>query len=298
MNKPDVTHVFLPSWRDGRLLFFTDVKDNYTTRLDYRVAAATAPGETTVKRSFKAPISAKSLALCQETADNGPALQKFFRVVGGGNIGDLTSENLDYLPPCATGASPLIYVCSYLNFLRKYAVDQTLVKNYESAPVGKRFHMESSLSIYKILSSHMQPQRAMALIRADIPDIQKVSGAKTAVANLLREVAIINFDAEDTAAAIEAMLHAAKLCSTEDKWRRLADFAIAAGKPEDAITHFTSAEALAPLAPPPAFRMAKLLVDAGRFEEAAPFLNRAEAVFAKPIEALRQRITAAQQGKA
>ncbi|NOR62808.1 MAG: hypothetical protein GQ535_09995 [Rhodobacteraceae bacterium] len=290
MTPGNIDNVILPSWRQGRLLFFTSVVDNYTTRLDYRVAAATLPGDTNVLRTHKAGITPEELALCQETADNGVELQRFFEQVSQGNLDDLTEMTPQNLPPCANGANALIYICSYFNFLRKYSVDQTLIKLYEARKPEERFEPESSFSIYKILSAHLQPERAAALIDADIPDLQKVRGATNSVANLLREVAVIRHDTGDTEAAIQAMRRAVSIHNTEDKWRRLADFAIAGKQPKRAIEFYQKAERITPLAPPQALRMAGLLVETNRPEEAAPFLERAEANFAKQVENLRAKL--------
>ncbi|MCF6273624.1 MAG: hypothetical protein L3J37_10635 [Rhodobacteraceae bacterium] len=290
MSQPSALNILLPSWRQGRLLFFTSFADGYTTRLDYRVAAATAAGETKVKRTFKAPVSAEDLEKCQKTADNGPALQRFFHMLGRGNLDELLNETP--LPPCAEGVSPLIYMCSYFNFLRKYSVDQTLVKHYEAQTPKNRMNAETALPIYKTLSAHLQPDRAVLLLNADLPDINNVKGGATAVANLLREAAIIRYDAGDNREAINTMLRAAKLHNTEDKWRRLADFAIADNLPEKAIEYFEKAESLAPLAPPQSLRLARLMIEASRSQEAMPYLDRAEAVFKAPVEALRKKVAA------
>lgn len=290
MTPGNTKNIILPSWRQGRLLFFTSVVDNYTTRLDYRVAAATLPGDTKVLRTHKAGITAEELALCQETADNGVGLQRFFEQVSQGNLDDLTETASQNLPPCANGSNALLYICSYFNFLRKYSVDQTLVKLYEAREPEDRFELESSFSIYKILSAHLQPERAAALIDADIPDILEVRGATNSVANLLREVAVIRHDTGATGVAIQAMLRAVRMHSTEDKWRRLADFAIAGKLPKQAIEFYLKADRIAPLAPPQALRMARLLVESNRPEEAAPFLERAEANFAKQVETLRAKL--------
>ena len=147
MFNPDTTHIFLPCWREGRLLFFTDIKEGYSNRLEYRVAAATAKGHLKVERTFKAQISPEQLALCQETAYNAQDLQQFFQVMGSGNIGHLVDETLITLPPCAGKSNRLIYICSYLNLLRKYAVDQQIVKNYEAQTREQRFSSESALAI-------------------------------------------------------------------------------------------------------------------------------------------------------
>lgn len=290
MTPVNTTNVILPGWRQGRLLFFTSVTDSYTTRLDYRVAAATNANETKVFRTFKAGITNEDLAMCQKTADNGVELQRFFHVVSQGNLDDLAGVTGQNLPPCANGANTLIYICSYFNFLRKYTVDQTLVAHYEARDPRERFDSENSLAIYKILSAHLQPERALALINADLPDVTKVSGAINLSANLLREIAVIQHDTNAHDTAIKTMLYAAKLHNSEDKWRRLADFAVAGKKPDQAIEYFFKAENMAPLAPPQALRLAGLLVESGRAEDAMPLMERAEPRFAKQVEHLRTKL--------
>lgn len=290
MGLSDNAHVFLPCWRQGRLLFFTDIKEGYTNRLDYRVAAATKPGTTVVERTFKAAISLETLEKCQATADDGPGLQKFFRAVGGGNLDQLVDQDQLNLPPCAEGVSPLIYSCSYLNMLRKYSVDQTMIRHYENQTVKNRFGLEASLAIYKMLSSHLQPERASLLIDADMPNIKKLKGASVAVSNLLREAAIIKYDTGDFEGATKTMLRSVALNASEDKWRRLADFSIAANAPQEAIDYFYKAEKITPLAPPQSLRLAGMLIDENRADEALPLLERAESAMPKPVKFLRNKI--------
>lgn len=291
MDLSYTAHVFLPCWRQGRLLFFTDVKAGYTNRLDYRVAAATKSGSTVVERTFKAAISLESLEKCQATADDGPRLQKFFSAVGGGNLDHLVDQDRLTLPPCADGASPLIYTCSYLNMLRKYSVDQTMITLYENQPVRNRFGLEASLAVYKMLSSHLQPERANKLIEADIPDFRRLSGPTAAVSNLLREAAVIKYDTGDFASAARMMLRSVELSASEDKWRRLADFSIAAKTPKKAINYFLEAEKMTPLAPPQALRLAGLLIDNDRAHAALPFLERVESAMPKPVALLRKKMS-------
>lgn len=293
MPGPFMKHVFLPCWRDGRLLFFTDIKESYTARLEYRVAAATSPGSLLVERTHKAQISAEQLAKCQETADNGAALQRFFNNVGGGNIGHLVDSELLPLPPCAEGTTHLIYICSYLNLLRKYSVDEQIIRAYEEQGAPARFNPESSFSIYKILAAHLQPERASGLIDEDIQNLKQLRGQSTAISNLLREAAVIKFDVGDCARAEEMMLHAVGLLESEDKWRRLADISLAANNQERAIEYFLKAEALVELNPPQALRLADLLIKVGRIEEAEAFLERAAPNFPKPVEKLRKQLLAA-----
>ena len=292
MPAVELPHVFLPCWRDGRLLFFTDVKEGYTSRLSYRVAAATEPGSDMVMRTHKAAITPEQLEKCQATANDGAGLQRFFDIMGAGNLGHLVDQKIANLPPCAAESSHLIYACSYLNFLRKYIVDEEIVKQYEGQKPSQRFNPETALSIYKILSATLQAERASALIEADIPDILKLRGRATTIANLLREVSIVKFDAKEFSKAEAAMLQAVKLHDTEDKWRRLADISQARNQSEKAVDYFLKAEERAPLSPPPALRLATLLVEEKRFEEAKPFLERAEATFPKPVEKLYQAISA------
>ena len=290
MFNADTSHIFLPCWRDGRLLFFTDMKEGYSNRLEYRAAAATELGSTVVKRSFKAQITPEQLALCQETAEEGQALQRFFKFLGGGNLDQLVDDETLKLPACAGETNRLIYICSYLNLLRKYSVDQQIVKNYENLEPGKRFNLESARAIYKILSAHLQPERASAMIDLDIPDEMTLRGNNTSVANLLREAAIIKYDVKDFDRAEQLMLRALKLHNTEDKWRRLADISAGKGDVGKAIEYLTGANNIQPLAPHLVLRLATSLVSENRFEEAEPFLEGIEKNYPKPVENLRKKM--------
>jgi hypothetical protein len=295
MQNTKPAHVFLPSWRDGRLLFFTDVLEGFAARLEYRVAAATLAGETQVRPSGKVDISADTLALCQATADSGAALQPFFRVMGSGNLGHLVSEGARVLPPCAKGVSPFFYISSYHNFLRKYMGDQMQVQAYEAAPVATRVHPEGTRAIYKILSAHLQPARALALIEADIPALETMEGRPATMAKLWGEVAEIQGDSGDLLGAMATLGKAARHNNTEDIWRRRAAMAIRAQAPEKAIAYFDKADSLFPLAPPAALEMARLLVETGRFGRAEPYLMRAASTHPKPVEQLRKTIAKANE---
>lgn len=290
MFGPNLSKIFVPCWRDGRLLFFTTVKEKYTTRIEYIVAAATKPGSGLVERSGKSQITVEELKKCQETADDGRGLQQFFSIMGSGNIGHLVDQDLLKPPPCAGKANVLIYSCVYLDFLRKYSVDQSIVRRYEQAEVAERFDIGITLSVYRILSAHFQPERANELIDADIQDIRSIRGPSGAVANLLRSAAIIKFDVGDFSRAENMMLRAVKLHDTEDKWRWLADICNAGGNSGQAIEYFKRAEEIQPLAPLPALRLAKLLVADENFAQAEPFLERAATAFPKPVQKLRHQI--------
>ena len=287
--------MFLPSWRDGQLLFFTDVMEGFAARLEYRVAAATLAGETQVRPSGKAEISADALALCQATADTGPALQQFFRVMGRGDLGHLVEGGARVLPPCAKGVPPLLYISSYHNFLRKYMVDQAQVETYEAAPVAERVHPETTRAIYKILSAHMQPARALALVTADIPALETMQGSPAAMAKLWSEVADIQADSGYPTRAMATLGKAIEHNNTEDIWRRRAAFAMRAQAPEKAIAYFEKADSLFPLAPQAALEMARLLVETRRFGRAEAYLMRAAAAHPKPVEQLRHTIAKANE---
>ncbi len=288
-----MAHVFLPIWRAGRLLFFTDIKEPNNGRIGYRVAAATQKGSEVVTRTHKAAINQSELERCQATADDGPALQRFFRQLASGNLEQLTGFSAQDLPPCAEGQNPLIYTCAYFNFLRKYSVDEQIVKNYEAQPPKDRFSPEISLAIYKGLSAYLQPERANALIEQDIVEISDVRGASPLLANLFRETAIVKFDAKRYPDAEKMMRHAIRLRESEDKWRRLADIHIAAGDKTAAIESFLKADRMTPLNSPPALRLAGLLIESQRFDEAEAYLERAASSFPKPVEKYRAMIAKA-----
>ncbi len=286
----DMAHVFLPVWRGGRLLFFTDIKEPNSGRISYRAAAATKKGSLDVVRTHKAPISQTEFERCQATADDGPALQRFFRILSGGNLELLAGVSSSQLPPCADGQSVLIYTCSYFNFLRKYSVDEQIIKNYESRLANERFSPEISLSIYKSLSAHLQPLRASALIDQDIPEISEVRGPSRILANLFREAAVVKFDAASYSQAEKFMRHAISLQESEDKWRRLADIHIASGNQNAAIESFFRADKISALAAPPSLRLAGLLIENQRHAEASPYLERAAASFPEAVKKYNARI--------
>ncbi len=285
--------VFLPVWRDGRLIFFTNIVNSSSQRLGYFAAAATAAGKTDVTRTGKAPINADQLAFCQKIADDGISLQKFFAAMGAGNLGLFTDAIQAKSLPYPENTSPLIYTCLYLDFLRKYAVDTEIIRMYSNSPVKQRFHTDRSVGIYKILSARLQSDTAEKLIDADLKQNKKLHGASMMIANLLRECAIVKFDLGKFAEAEDYMLRAAKLHNTADKWRRLADFAQASGDRKKTIEYFLKAVAFGPLPAPSALNLGRCLVEEGDFEQAREYVQQAAKVFEKPAKVLMERINAA-----
>ena len=285
--------VFLPAWRDGRLIFFTNIVNSSSKRLGYFAAAATKPGKTDVTRTGKAPVNADQLAFCQRIADDGIALQKFFAAMGAGNL-DLFTDTIQAKSlPYPENSSPLIYTCLYLDFLRKYAVDTEIIRMYSSSPVKQRFHTDRSVGIYKILSARLQSDIAETLIDADLKQNKKLHGASMMIANLLRECAIVKFDLGKFTDAEDYMLRAAKLHNTADKWRRLADFAQADGDRKKTIEYFLKAVTFGPLPAPAALNLGRCLVEEGNFEQARDYVQQAAKVFEKPAKVLMDKIDAA-----
>ncbi len=281
---------FLPLWRGGRLLFFTNYSEKAAMRQGYIVAAATDAGKTEVKRTQLAGVNPDELAKCQSIADNGAALQQFFDAVGSGSL-DRISSQLDQNTPFFTDQSDrLIYICLYLDLLRKYAVDEMIVQNYENTAASTPFNAEVSHGILKILSARLEPKRASALFDRDLEALEKITVSDLAAANFLRAGAMAKSESGNPQDAEKIMLRAVKAQNSEDKWRRLGEFAIANGNDEAAIEYFNTAHALAPLPPPSALIMAKLLAKTGKVDKLEPFLDLTSKAFPKAAEAIRQSI--------
>ncbi len=287
--------VFLPVWRDGRILFFTNIMPANSSRIGYFVAAATEKGTVSVKRTGKAPITGDQLKFCQEIANDGVGLQKFFAAMGAGNLEHFTNALQTQALPYPKTTNPLIFTCLYLDFLRKYAVDNEIIRMYSNSPVSSRFNVERSVGIYKTLSARLQGIEAETLIDADLDHHKKLAGASMSVANLLRECAIVKFDLGKFSDAEEFMLRAVKLHDTNDKWRRLGDFANAAQDRGKTIQYFQKAHNSAPLPAPAALILARCLIEDSQISKAQEFVEIAAKIFVKPAAALQEKIDSAAQ---
>ncbi len=284
--------MFLPVWRDGQLLFFTNLITRESSRISYTVAAMTAPDSTKLARTGRAPVTPAQFEHCQNIADNGPELQRFFDALGGGNLRALSDlQRQDGLPFPPKG-NRLIYACLYLDFLRKYMVDEEIVRMYEQAKPENRFNIEKSLGIYKILSSRMEAERANTLVDQDAEFFTQKGHANLALANFYRGTSMVKHEVGQDEAAEERMLQSAKFHNTEDKWRRLGDFAAAQGKTDTAIKYYQTAHDMTPLRPPAALVMAKLLIQNGQPEDAKPFVEQITEVFPDAARALLDKIEA------
>lgn len=290
MFNKDNRRVFLPLWREGRLLFFTNYTEKVAMRQSYIVAAATDAGHTEVMRTQLASVNPKELELCQSIAENGPALQLFFDAIGSGNLTQFSNQ-LDENAAFFTDQSDrLIYICLYLDLLRKYAVDEMIVRNYETAQPSASLNVEVSHGVLKILSARLEPERASTLFDRDLEIFEKTPYSNLASANFMRAGAMAKSESGNTQDAETLMLRAVKMENSEDKWRRLGEFARANGKDEAAIEYFNTAHALSPLPPASALIMANLLVKTGKLGQLEPFLELTAKAFPKAAEAIRQKI--------
>lgn len=281
---------FLPLWRNGRLLFFTNYADKMAMRQNYIVAAATKPGELVVQRTQLAPVSPDDLKKCQDVANNGPELQKFFSSVGGGNLGDLVHQLDESNPFVPEKGDNLIYTCIYLDLLRKYLVDEKIVRKYETAPAPLPLNTEVSHSILKLLSSRFESERGAVLFDRDLELFDRKPVLNPAAANFLRAGAMLKSESGHTEDAEKIMLRAVKIQNSEDKWRRLGEFAEANGKDDTAIEYYNTAHALSPLPPASALLMAKLLVKTKKFGQVGPFLDIVTKTFPDAAKSIREEI--------
>ncbi len=290
MFTKDKQRFFLPLWRNGRLLFFTNFSEKSAMRQSYIVAAATEAGQTEVKRTQLAGISPEDLEKCQSIANSGPELQKFFDAVGSGNLEKFTSQ-LDRSTPFFTPQSDrLIYICLYLDLLRKYIVDEEIVRLHETEDASAPLNTEKSHGILKILSARFEPERAAALFDRDLKIYETNPFTNLATANFLRAGAMAKSESGDPQTAEKIMLRAVKMQNSEDKWRRLGEFARANGNDEAAVKYFNTAHALSPLPPSSALIMANLMVKIGDTDQIQPFLDLIAEAFPKAADNIREKI--------
>ncbi len=290
MFNKDNQRFFLPLWREGRLLFFTNYSEKAAMRQSYIVAAATEAGQSEVARTQLASVNAEELEKCQSIADNGPVLQQFFDAIGGGNLTRFSSQFDENSTFFIDQSDRLIYICLYLDLLRKYAIDETIVRNYETATPSAPLNAEVSHGVLKILSGRLEPERGSALFDRDLEIYEKSPYSNLAAANFLRAGAMAKSESGNTQDAEKIMLRAVKVKNSEDKWRRLGEFARANGKDEAAIEYYNTAHALSPLPPPSALIMANLLLKTGKLDQLEPFLELTAKAFPKAAEAIRQKI--------
>jgi len=281
---------YLPAWRNGQLLFFTNYCPPNSSRIEYIVAAFTKPNETQLHRSGKAQIDAANFKFCQRLVNDGIELQKFFAALGSGNLEHLAAILRDKSIPSANTKNALIYVCMFLDFLRKYAVDTEITRLYSEGSVRTRFNPDRSVGIYKILTARLQSSEAEKLVDADMEKSSKLQGKPMSIANLLRACAIVKSDLGKYSEAESFMLRAIKRHDTEDKWRRLGDFAYSAGERDKAVEYFLKAHEVKPLPASAALIVGRCLVEEGKFDQARPFVEQAAALFAKPAEVLMEKI--------
>ncbi len=281
---------FLPLWRKGRLLFFTNYTEKAAMRQSYIVAAATQAGQTEVTRTQLAPVSPEELEKCQNIANSGPELQKFFAAMGGGNLEHFANQLEPSNPFFTPENDRLIYICLCLDLLRRYIVDEQIIKMYEATPKASTLDAEKSHGILKILSARLEPNRAAKIFDSDLEIFNARPFSSLAAANFLRAGAMAKSESGDPESAETAMLRAVNLQESEDKWRRLAEFATTSGKDATAIGYYNTAHALSPLPPASALMMAKLLVKTRKTDDLPPFLETVEKSFPEAAEAIRQKI--------
>jgi len=281
---------FLPLWRKGRLLFFTNYSEKTSMRQNYIVAAATETGQQEVKRTQLAAISAAELEKCQNIADSGPELQQFFDAAGSGNLESFTNQLNHGSPFFTDQGDRLIFICMYLDLLRKYIVDEVIVRKYEASRDTAPFSPEISHGILKMLSARLDPERASALFDQEFDRYKAKPVTNLAAANYLRAGAMAKSESGNMQDAETIMLRAVKIQNSEDKWRRLGEFASANGKNEQAVEYYNTAHALSPLPPASALMMAKLLVETEKIDQVQPFLEIVSKAFPAAADAIRQKI--------
>jgi len=259
-------------------------------RQNYIVAAATETGKTSVYRTQLSAIGPDDLEKCQRIANNGPELQQFFEAVGSGNLEKFTSQLNRDSPFFTEQNDRLIYICIYLDLLRKYIVDEEIVRNYENAADSTPFSAETSHGILKMLSARLEPERASEIFDRDLEKFTEKSASVLVAANFFRAGAMAKSEAGNMQDAEIIMLRAVKKQNSEDKWRRLAEFASARGKDKKAIEYYNTAHALSPLPPASALMMAKLLMKIAATDQIQPFLDIVSEAFPAAADTIRKKI--------
>ena len=289
---------FLPLWRNGRLLFFTNFTEPGAMRQTYIVAAATEPGKTEVKRTYLAGIGDEDFKKCQRIADNGPELQQFLDAVGCGNLEQFSNQLGKDNPFFTAESDRLIYMCLYLDLLRKYIVDEEIIRLYEKSPVSAPLNAEKSHGILKTLSLRLESARASALFDRDFAIYESKPAPNLATANFLSAGALAKAQSGNRDDAEKFMLMAVKMQNSEDKWRRLGEFAGANDNPEAAIKYYHTAHALNPLPPASALQMANQLIKARKVDDLQPFLDIINDVFPGAADGIRQQAEAIRKADA
>lgn len=289
---------FLPLWRNGRLLFFTNYTEPGALRQTYIVAAATEAGKTEVKRTYLAGVSDEDFKKCQHIADNGPELQQFLDAVGSGNLEHFANQLGKDNPFFTDPNDRLIYLCLYLDLLRKYIVDEEIIRIYEKGPVSTPLNAEKSHGVLKTLSSRLEAERASALFDRDFAIYESKPASNLSIANFLRAGAMAKSESGNKVDAEKYMLLAVKMQDSEDKWRRLGEFAGANDNPEAAIKYYHTAHALKPLPPASALLMANQMIKAGTVEELQPFLDIFNDVFPNAADEIRKKAEAIRKASA
>ena len=289
---------FLPLWRNGRILFFTNYTEPGAMRQTYIVAAATEAGKTEVKRTYLAGIGDEDFKKCQHIADNGQELQQFLDAVGHGNLEHFSNQLSKDNPFYTNESDRLIYICLYLDLLRKYIVDEEIVRSYERATITAPLNAEKSHGILKTLSVRLEAERAAALFDRDFAVFESKPASNLAISNFLRAGAMAKSESGNKIDAEKYMLMAVKMQDSEDKWRRLGEFAGANDDPEAAIKYYHTAHALKPLPPASALLMANQMIKAGKVEELQPFLDIFKDVFPNAADEVRKKAEAIRKASA
>src|SRR5690606_9686906 len=125
--------------------------------------------------------------------------------------------------------------------------------------------------------------RGAALAEQDMPHMPRAGGRPAERAQFWRTAAGLLAADSRFAQAEKAMAEAIKLERTEDKLRLLGDYRFAQGDTAGAIDVFLQADQIRPLTGPGAFRLGKLLFEAGRGAEAVSYLYAAGPEFEAPV---------------
>lgn len=277
-------NILLPVWRGQDILVFMNLTDR-DGRLGWAAVARSQDDGQSFSTLGRLAMPADLLADCvTSTAKIRASLGQ-----------SVTLTNLDALTEHLNAEQDLLLLCGYFNFLRKYAVETVQLQSYNAAAPASRFSLAAGLALNKLMLDRFEPVLAAQILDQDFAQARAATGTVVERGEYFRSAARLYEMLNLPQKAADAMTFAVQLQPSDDKWRKAADYHFQAGNFAAAIDSFRAAEALAPLPLPAMFRMGKLLFEADRGEEARPYLEAAQALFAAPCARMLATIAPAEQ---
>ncbi|MEM8786998.1 MAG: hypothetical protein AAGE76_01940 [Pseudomonadota bacterium] len=191
-------------------------------------------------------------------------------------------------------SSVLLTVTLYLQFTRQTLVYESALQRYEQRTPEERVEAGMSGSIYLSLLKRHDLARAQAILDDDNPVIETKGSRNREWAYVHGLIGTIRERSDQFEQALAHLEKAVAINAAAGTWRRIANIRADLGDRDGAIAGMLRAEAIEPLPPFAAKRVAGWLMDLNRPNEARVWVNRAEERGAQDTVALRTRLAAAQ----